>query len=668
EDADVFEFKPVVQAAPLTPALPSLAVATISSSPGKYGVSPDLSQAGSYKADATTIDAQVALAELFDNRPAYQPESELLSAFKIDANDRLKFYRMITNKEDLKKYFALVAQRALDVADPEVSRGLQIMAGQALAIISLIEDKVPGAEKLLLTVNPVDMLRAEDKDRGLSYIDTHSVIDSGIDIADAEGASYGMYWRGAEGVAKLGSNISAEAIYDKEKFDSQSPKMVMYLMLHIGGYHTTVFLHDYLPGSIQHTSTGPGHLQNDSMDIKYVVSGRGIQWNKDDKGGTAYRLERGSWTVAYPYYVDEIVNLGGLVFKDFSFTIPGVAPRTLTAAVPYIAVTVNGQEAFVANRTDKLTISFRAHTSPKEGTISMRDLYGYNNMDRYLNRPLETGSSTRPVVIITPDQVARAAQVVGLTASAAPIPMEPQFNLGSKGYMWGQSVVQSFILAQMGAKTEAERLALAAKFGIAADDQVAERIVASKLGASPITAKVLASAVPLSVQLHTFSEMIVPLEKGKAYLGLKQNMTAEEIIEACMQGRMHEVMNEIELEPGVPMIVPANVPHAYGQVKVYEVKAVTPEEDKNGTVSFFDRLKFLITKPGASLKMTAEELRSQNPGREGKDILTMNEVALAKTRAALEEAQRQGGLNRVEPASLKFEPFGLRSRRRRNLK
>jgi mannose-6-phosphate isomerase class I len=189
--------------------------------------------------------------------------------------------------------------------------------------------------------------------------------------------------------------------------------------------------------------------------------------------------------------------------------------------------------------------------------------------------------------------------------------------------------------------------------------------LSSYFGQEPeITTKVLASAMPLSVQLHTFAEMIIPLEKGTAWIGVKENVTAEQLIEAAKEGRIQDVLQEVELETGVPMIVPAYLPHAYGKVRVYEVKAVTPQEDATGTTSFFDRLKYLSPEFEAQLKalnitslqMTPEQLRQLNPGREKKDVLTMPEATLAETKKRLAEAESSGALNKTNIENLKFTP------------
>jgi len=280
-----------------------------------------------------------------------------------------------------------------------------------------------------------------------------------------------------------------------------------------------------------------------------------------------------------------------------------------------------------------------------------------------------------------------------------PLRLIPGFNLGSIGYKWGQEVKASYILAMMGAQTPEEKVALARKFGIDEADQVAELLVGAgtidlgeeymqlpvavlslfadevfgkehvaQIGTeNGITAKVLTSGKPLSVQLHSFDEMIVPLEDGTAYIGLKQDVTAEDFMEACKKGKaLGDYLQRVDIKAGVPILVPAYTPHAYGVVEVYEAKAVTPEEDKGkivngvfipGTISFFDRLKFLGEDENwDNLDMTADELLERNPGRAKKDVLTMNEEQLAQTLTALKIAENRGLLKKIDIETLKFQP------------
>ncbi|MEA3488864.1 MAG: hypothetical protein U9R44_00775 [Candidatus Omnitrophota bacterium] len=107
-----------------------------------------------------------------------------------------------------------------------------------------------------------------------------------------------------------------------------------------------------------------------------------------------------------------------------------------------------------------------------------------------------------------------------------------------------------------------------------------------------ITAKHLTAGLPLSVQYHEFSEMIIPIENGEILLGLKQDMTKEQVKLELQKGNTG-IFNTVKVEKGRPLIVPANTFHAYlGGIRVIEVKAVDAAGDSKGTRSLYDRLKW----------------------------------------------------------------------------
>ena len=293
------------------------------------------------------------------------------------------------------------------------------------------------------------------------------------------------------------------------------------------------------------------------------------------------------------------------------------------------------------------------------------------------------------------------------------IPVEKFFKLGPDidNYNWGQITEDSAILELLGADstddkveilfanlTAAQRVKLRDKFGedtvaikaFLKDNIVAERWFLSGavdvgmgvnlpidvLGAWPeevfgkehvkrfgpvndVTGKQLDSKEELSLQIHKFDEQVRGV--GTAYIGLKDGISADNFYKAALNGTILDVLNKVELDPGKTYIVPAYVPHAYGNVIVFETKAVTPEEDATGTISFFDRLK-LLSRGFESLDMDASKLKELNPGRETKDVLTMGEgdVNTPGTRAYvrewLAEAERRGALNPIDMEKLEYSP------------
>lgn len=267
-----------------------------------------------------------------------------------------------------------------------------------------------------------------------------------------------------------------------------------------------------------------------------------------------------------------------------------------------------------------------------------------------------------------------------------PIEFYPEFRTGKDNYIWGEDVKKSFILELMGAETEAEKIALAEKYGINAKDVVSERWItagAIKVGReythfpgalallgkevfgiqhfaqfgpeSGITAKILTSARPLSMQIHEFPEMIIPLEDGYAYMGLSRNVTQEEFISALEKGD-ESIFNKIEVKKDQPLIVPAGMPHAYGVVKVYEIKGVNAAKDKAGTISFYDRLRLdkkqkqlvlQILKEAKSPQKAVDKLVEEELVRDKKDVLTLPDERVE------EIARRIDGYGYLKKADLK---------------
>ncbi|MFH1846684.1 MAG: hypothetical protein ABH869_03925 [Candidatus Omnitrophota bacterium] len=223
------------------------------------------------------------------------------------------------------------------------------------------------------------------------------------------------------------------------------------------------------------------------------------------------------------------------------------------------------------------------------------------------------------------------------TAKGLPIKRLPFLRSAQEVYTWGQKFEESFTLELLGAKTLKEKVAIVRRFydisesEMSDDEEVIEMVkVISELwvgnGAidvgtgydlpqealslvadeffgkahmdkvgvkSGITAKLLTSARPLSLQIHDFDEMIIPLEDGYAYFGLNKELSQDDFIKKLLIGDV-SMFNRVSLKAGVPMLVTRGVAHAYGEVKVYEVKAVDAEGDKKGTISFFDRLKWQL--------------------------------------------------------------------------
>jgi mannose-6-phosphate isomerase len=237
--------------------------------------------------------------------------------------------------------------------EAEAARQIQLVAGQAVTIMSWIDRKVPGARGLRLTADDDDMLLSG---KGKSFIDRNT-IPSGTGHTEKENEP-GMFWRGMECTDKLGKGLAACLEKEEGLTEDINGALVMYLMDHgfaavpegirhltgaeggiVSTLHETAFLADNLVGSSQTTSTGPGHFQGRKLDIKHVVSGRGIQFNVRYGGDgkieeiLAQVVETGDACLALPGHVDYMVNLGGLRFNDMAVTLPVDRIRALFPAL-----------------------------------------------------------------------------------------------------------------------------------------------------------------------------------------------------------------------------------------------------------------------------------------------------------------------------------------------
>ena len=273
----------------------------------------------------------------------------------------------------------LANAKRLETQYADYARELHAIAGQASNVLSWIKRDMPGAQKMRLTDDPEHMVVSPDKHRAPSFLDKRTIP---LPQAEAEGKR-GVYNRGTEGVSKLGNNISEEAIHVKELFEAALNNTLMHMMIHgwlevptairettergeISTIHETAFITDLLPGSIQCTSTGPGHFQGTKLDVKYVTEGRGIQYNKfyNEKGELvavyAQYIEPGSWAVALPGAVDSMEDLGGLRFNDISLEMSEDKTQEI---LDNLKLDLNFK-ATLATEADKGTIKSASKTTP----------------------------------------------------------------------------------------------------------------------------------------------------------------------------------------------------------------------------------------------------------------------------------------------------------------
>jgi len=296
-----------------------------------------------------TGNTREAVLYFFTN-PAFQGRTERLTTVACVFNKLLDTYRKDRSKKDVvKRFLNDIRHEIVDLSGNKnesvnLAKSVQLMAGQALTVLSWIDRGIEVAGDIRLTADTEKELKS-DGTRWRSFIDK-TTLPENVPEAVKEGTT-GFYWRGIEGVAKIGDkNISdhSSVRFDNERYAREKDKVVMYLMDHgfvpvpeglkeatakgeISTIHETYFVQDTLPGSYQTTSTGAGHYQGNKLDIKYVTEGRGVQVNvKYDENNNivevvAQEVTAGCETLALPGYVDYMINLGGLRFNDISITL-----------------------------------------------------------------------------------------------------------------------------------------------------------------------------------------------------------------------------------------------------------------------------------------------------------------------------------------------------------
>ena len=245
-------------------------------------------------------NAQAAVDELFR-----LPSSDRLHSLIVLSNDVPKglFKNFLSPKKlyAIKKFYDLVGSKAIKLHNQETSYALQLIAIHSKTIFHWILSNIFSPPSFpLVTIDPSKMLYARDIKRVNSYLDAASFP---IECAKEEG-SLGVYWRGAEGITKLGKGV--------------------------------------LKGFIQTTSTGDGHFQDRirrwnnetkrqeetpyvALDIKQITEGEGIQVIEYlDNAGNPFRVEmvylkaKGGTNLAFvpPGAIDYVINVKNLRFQD----------------------------------------------------------------------------------------------------------------------------------------------------------------------------------------------------------------------------------------------------------------------------------------------------------------------------------------------------------------
>ena len=338
-----------------------------------------------------------AVSLFFTNNASKNPSEYKKIAEEI-SNNFIERHSKDGSMGELFRRFAFDLNQAIfqvmsdDEAYTKTSQELQLIIGQALTIMSWIDRHVPGAEGIRVTTNKDKMARSK---KGESFLDITS-FPKGVEEVKDEGAK-GFFWRGIEGVKKIGNNIIENVINTKsvhyKRIEAMKDKMDLYLLDHgfiavpeglkvatdekrITTMHETAFLNDVLPLSPQMTSTGPGHFQGNGLDIKYVTEGEGVQVNvlyneKNEIVDVIVQpLEEGTFTVALPGYVDYMINRGGLRFNDISIALTEAEVRAFSpnwdkvknagispTIAPLMMIKTSGEDLLVRNKEVSLSVN-----------------------------------------------------------------------------------------------------------------------------------------------------------------------------------------------------------------------------------------------------------------------------------------------------------------------
>lgn len=468
---------------------------------------------------------------LFTN---YQ-ENQYLPALALVINGVTPNYENLPPKyqQEVEKFYRGVLQRALAAENPEVARGLQVMALNALILSSLISNGMTWARNVEFTTVENEMLPAVGPVK-LTYIKKAS-IPADVGIAPEEGAR-GVFGRGVEDIKKMGANLLPETNYagTAQEQGQFLQRLILYGMLHVGRFHTTIFTNNRLPNSIQHMSTGKGHLQGNKLDVKHVTKGMVLQMIVvyDRNGKPVYTLphlvKEGESTLAIPGAVDYMIPLTETMeFNDFSVEVPPemvgkynpwlveitakalnkpeaeVTSQDLVAEMakvkaafekvqnaPYAVINYEGIPALVRIDASAAPITEWIKGIPNPwGAVGEKTFVSLSaNLPQVQNELLQRLSLATvsvkpeagpiPVLDITSeaieDHVKKLRKLHGMAAAGQTFAVEPLL----KEYKWGKPIgsetEENPILRNLGATTPAEEVEKAKEFGIAPTARIGE--------------------------------------------------------------------------------------------------------------------------------------------------------------------------------------------------
>ncbi|MFA5147200.1 MAG: hypothetical protein WC515_07490 [Candidatus Omnitrophota bacterium] len=404
-----------------------------------------------------------------------------------------------------------------------------------------------------------------------------------------------------------------------------------------------------------------------------------------------YRTERGTPAVTvHPAYIEQGIAAPQRV-KAYMPNIEGMALNEFLAPImnPLTYNTPEAQDRLKRLASREFVMDVVNHIAGSEAEVEAESPVAFATRDEFVK--------TNDMAIKAFGELERRVN------EGNPVHLNPVFMTGMEGYAWGRPILDRHgnpILEFQGVRTLEGAVAWAREHNVPETEVVAE----NWLGAgdiytgtgyplprqaltlwpeifgpeSGLTRKVLASGAPLSVQTHGFVEQAIPLENSSAYIGTAREMSPEEFLGEMMAGEDETgfALRPVMLAKGIGATVRANEPHAYGVGCFFETKAVTPEEDRSGTRSLYDRLKLTDEQRAIVRGLVARAERNEISwdevtrqltedrrlrGKDGKPLVRPNKDVLTQPAAQAQETIRRiadsGYLRPVDEGAIQSKPI-----------
>jgi len=257
----------------------------------------------------------------------------------------------------IRQFYRIVQEKSLSHTDGSVSEALQVMAQQALNIVSWIKEGVPEAEEIEITADEDEMYIS---DNGKSYLKAKTLLFLDVSLGQN---NPGFFYEGGITFEAFGRDAALTwrrhaqyHAYDRKKFKAAAESMIMAVKTQgfirvpdaikdaategkISPIRQVSFIHDFIPGSILTAATDLSHYQGRSVGIRHIIEGTGLGFNiLYGKDGTIKRFlvqeldasdPKRCFAITLPGYVSCVVNTGGLNFYEVSIEVDDKTARAI---------------------------------------------------------------------------------------------------------------------------------------------------------------------------------------------------------------------------------------------------------------------------------------------------------------------------------------------------